>query len=280
MKKYILSLLATGLIFTAYSQSAPGKWMIKKVGISLGQDMDMIQNMDAEFMINSGKGTESSVFRDANFDPRFLEGGFCENPHIRAMVTLGLPGEDRFNVDMGVNAIFNRWDGLYYSNNNQIEGSEFAGFENLNISSMSNEVNFELTLNRQISIERWLTLYSGLGMNSGYAFGGELYLRGATQETMDQNLNRSVGQVWSNFNTSDRHYETYQQRDAFTQRAYATAGIGITFLRRLELGVHLTRGVGYRKHFGSGVKMVNLHSGAFRANWRLGKTKRCCIPKW
>jgi len=263
--------------------------MIKKVGVSFGHDRDMIKNMDADFMINSGRNTENSPFRNMNLGTEELEGGFCENPHIRAIVTLGLKGEDRFNLDLGVNAIFNRWDGLYFSDWTRGSGNYwgYGGNEYISISSQSNEINFEATLNRKIKLYRErsyftifpkINLYGGVGTNIGYAFGSQLYINGATRDQVDENLDRNTQEIFTEDATYTSSYEYYQQRDAITQRAFATAGASIVFFKRLELGVFLSRGIGYRNHFGSGIKMVNLHSGTLRANWIIGKNK-CCVPK-
>ncbi len=271
MKKIILSLLASGLIFTAYSQSAPGKWMIKKVGISLGHDMDMIKDMDADFMIGTGINTENSVFLNRDFPAQDLYGGFCENPHIRGFVTLGLPGEDRFNVEFDVNAIFNRWDGLYYWDHN-------GSYDHLSINSESNEVNLGMTINRQLNVTRWFNIYGGVGTNAGYAFGQDLYIYGSGTAQADNNLDRSTSDIWMADPYMESLQESYDVTDAFTQRLFATTGFGIELFRRVELGLHFTRGIGYRKHFGSAAKTVNLHSAALRANWLLGSTK-CCTKK-
>jgi len=246
--------------------------MIKKVGISLGQDMDMVKNMDADFMIGTGKNTENSAFLNRNFPAQDLYGGFCENPHIRGFVTLGIPGEDRFNVEFDVNAIFNRWDGLSY-------WDEYSnGYDYLSINAESHEIDLGMTINRQLNITRWFNIYGGVGTNAGYAFGDELYIYGSGTNQVDANLERNTSDIWMEDPRMTDILETYEVSDAFTQRVFATTGVGVELFKRIELGLHFTRGIGYRKHFGSNATTVNLHSVAVRANWLFNNSK-CCIPK-
>ena len=271
MKKYILSLLACGLIFSAYSQSAPGKWMIKKVGVSFGQDQDMLRNIDADYIIGIGKDTENSQFLNRDFAPRDLYRAYCENPNVRAFVTLGIPGNDRFNIEFDANAIFNRYDGVYYS--------DYTGnYDYLNIGTTSSEVNLGVTINRQLNVTRWFNLYGGVGSNMGYTFGSSLYVNGSGIQQVNANLDRSTTDVWTQSVDYGYASENYDVNDAFSQRVFATAGFGIELFRRIELGYHLTGGVGHRTHFGSASKFSRLLSTSFRVNWLFGNSK-CCKPK-
>jgi len=279
MKKSVLLFLSFFMVMFLYAQSPPGKWMIKKVGVSLGQDMDMINGLDYQYLLSTSDGGMQSRYGDLQFPEQDLYGGVCENPYVRAYMTLGIPGLDKFNFDVAAVGIFNRFDGLYYYN-------EKTG-GNLDVQSQTNEVSLEAELARQLNVARWFKLYGGLGTNIGYNFGGTLSVVEYEMETGEpqdyyyaQNSERSAMEVFGGevmTREDNTEITDFKVNDGISQRVFATMGFGFVMGQRIELGAFFRRGIGYRNIFGAESKKINLHSAGLRLNYLFGS--KCCLAK-
>lgn len=249
-----------------------GKLFIKKVGISTGFDQDRINNLDLDFMLGTALGGERSQFTNANLPASDLIGGTCENPYLRAFVTLGAPGLQNTFLDLAVVGVFNRYDGLYYDSNTDFFQNWNEGYDYVSVNSFSDEVMLEAMLSQQVNVASWFKLYGSLGTNLGYTMNNQIIVDGHLERNdVENNQNRSPGEVYSGYYYEGNTNETYQGKNAFSQRVFAEIGTGLILWKRFETGLFFRRGVGYRAYQDFGTRGVQLHSFGLRMNWIISK---------
>ncbi|NNE30080.1 MAG: hypothetical protein HKN16_10600 [Saprospiraceae bacterium] len=262
MKRFFFLVAFCSLAALGHAQETQGKMFIKKIGLSTGFDQDRINNMDPDFFLGTARGIEGSEFDASDFAPGTLYGGVCENPYLRAYVTLGFPNKPNTFLDLALVSVFNRYDALYYSRND----AEFFEYQSLN--SWGDELMLEGTLNRQVNVANWLKLYGGVGANTGITYDGEMHISGhESLSSVDENIDRTSNDIFNGRINSDYMYETYDTRSAFSQRLFAELGLGIVWFKRVETGFFLKRGIGYRNYIGYGTRRINLLSSGLRVNW-------------
>ena len=266
MKK--LFLLAIACAFFTQIASAQlfwGTWQVKNFGISNGVEMDMIKDLDYDFMISSARGIESSRFANLNMPDQDMYGGACENPHLRAFVTLGVPRLKGFDLALGALLIQNRYDGVYYYDNTG------EGYDYLSVDSFGDEFAFEGTLQKNYKFLRIFRLTAGLGTNIGYSYNGTVSINGSGQQATDSNLNRSFEDVyWGNIERDQEYFsEEYEMKNGLHQRVFLQGGLHLVFFKRVDLGLDFRRGIGYRAMAGAGARKTNLTSVALTAKWNL-----------
>ena len=271
MKKFTLLLALCFSFSLLQAQFSLGKLFIKKIGLSTGFDQDRIKNMDADYFLGTARGSENSAFNDTDFPAETLYGGVCENPYLRAYVTLGAPNVRNTYLDLALVGVFNRYDAMYYSNSQSFW--DFGDdYEYLSMSALSNEVMLEGVLTRELDLANWFKLYGGLGTNLGYSFGGYMSVDGhLEQQTVDDNLERDANDIFTGSYHRGWESEYYQLKNAFAQRIFVEVGTGLILFKRLESGIFVRRGVGYRSYLDYGTRGVNLHSFGLRLNWIINK---------
>ena len=268
MKKITLLFALCCIVSFAQAQSSLGKLFVKKIGISAGFDQDRINNMDMDYMLGTANGAENSRFLNSGITGEELYGGVCENPYLRAYVTLGAPALKNTTLDLAVVGVFNRYDGLYYSSDNYYDDD----YKYVSLNSFSNEVMIEGVVQQALPILSWFKLYGGIGTNLGFTFGNSLSVNGHVSESsVEDNLERNNNDIFSGSYDSDFSYENYDAKNAFSQRIFAEVGTGLTLFQRFETGLFLRRGVGYRNYVGYGMRGVNLFSAGLRMNWIISK---------
>jgi len=167
----------------------------------------------------------------------------CENPNLR--VSLVLEPQRWSNVELHTSGvfIFNRVDEVY------MQDYDNKGYSYADISMYSNEIGLEGVLLKKVPVFGWkaLNLYGGIGTNAGYQFGNELYAQ-ASQAQYEPDRTGSNG---------------------ISARVFGQAGIGVTFFRRVELGLEGRYGAGFRHYFGTDTDFSNLHSVAVNLKYVL-----------
>ena len=262
MKQLFFLVAFSSIAALGYAQETQGKMFIKKIGISTGFDQDRINDMDPDFFLGTAIGTEGSEFDASDFSPGTLYGGVCENPYLRAYVTLGFRNQPNTLLDLSLVSVFNRYDALYYSRTD----SDLFDYYSLN--SWGDELMVEGTINRQVNVAKWLKLYGGLGANTGITYNGNMHINGhESGNSVDQNIDRTSNDIFNGRINEDYVYENYNTRNAFSQRIFGEVGLGIVWFKRVETGFFLKRGIGYRNYVGYGTRGVNLLSSGLRLNW-------------
>jgi len=96
-------------------------------------------------------------------------------------------------------------------------------------------------------------------------------LSGTDLETVEQNMDRSFTDIVSG-NTYDYYDENdhnFEIKNAFHQRVFLQTGIGIIFLKRLEIGLEGRFGYGYKATIDGPIRTTNLKSVGLSTKWIL-----------
>lgn len=241
----------------AFTFQADAQMKVKKFGISLGQDWDMLPGLSKDMLLSktdgSMAGNLSSLF---DLDNSEQYSGTCENPNLR--VSLVLEPQRWSNVELHTSGvfIFNRVDEVY------MQDYDNKGYSYADISMYSNEIGLEGVLLKKVPVFGWkaLNLYGGIGTNAGYQFGNELYAQ-ASQAQYEPDRTGST-------RDTQEVYETTIS-NGISARVFGQAGIGVTFFRRVELGLEGRYGAGFRHYFGTDTDFSNLHSVAVNLKYVL-----------
>jgi len=254
MKRTMLfvALFAFGFVFQADAQLK-----IKKVGISLGQDWDMLPGLSKDMLLSKTDGSMADALSPLfDLDDSYQYSGTCENPNIRA--SLVLEPQRWSNVELHTSGvfIFNRIDAIYMSD------SDDEGYSYADIEMRSNEIGLEGVLLKRVPVFGWdaLNLYGGVGTNAGYQFGNRLYAKASETE---YDVVRPTG---------DRYTEEIHEssiKNGISARVFGQAGIGVTFFGRVELGLEGRYGAGFRHYSGTDTDFSNLHSIALNLKYVL-----------
>lgn len=250
-------LLGLSLLLLTIPLSAQRGLKVKKIGIRLGIENDIIKNLDYEYMLSTAKGLELTDFADLEFSPKDYEKGYCENPNVSIDMTLGIPRWSSLDLNITASAVFNRYDGVRYRNNNRVEATR--GSEYLRISSYSREAAMELSLIKSYKVFNWWHLNAGAGTNLGYGFGDKVNVNGVTNNDVEKE-NRSYGDIWTGKDYAEYNYSNLEMRDGFNNRIFAQLGTSFTFFKRIELGIDWRRGIGVKTMFGAGFKQTRLRA--------------------
>lgn len=259
-------LLCTSIL--AQNLPTPTKWKIRKIGVSFGTDMDMVNGMDFDYIMASAKGLDNSQYKNVEFQSDMFA-GVCENPNIRVFAALDVPGLKNTELNLGLSAVFNRYDGVYYHTEDVETAIINNEFDYLSVHTMTSELALEGSLAKRVTLLNFLNLYGGVGTNIGYTFSGDMTISGNQYQTVKDNLDRSNSDIASGTVHSDYVYESYDAKDAIHQRAFLQLGVGIILFKRLEVGFDLRRGVGYRATLDGPFRGTNLESASFGAKWIL-----------
>jgi len=257
MKK---SLLLVALFAFAFAQMK-----VKKFGISLGQDWDMLPGLSTETLLAKTDGrlaNDLSPFFD--IDNSYQYSSACDNPNVR--LSLVFEPQRWSNVELHTSGvfIFNRMDAVY------LYDYDDSGYRHLDIVSHGNEIDVEGVLLKRVPVLGFLNwkainLYGGVGANVGYQFGNYLSVWGSDSEY-------DPGR-WGNFEDTNYISGYNDVNDGISARVFAQAGFGITILRRIEVGFEGRYGAGLRHYFATDTDFTNLHSVAFNMKYVLGNKR-------
>jgi len=235
MKK---SLLFVALFAFTFSFQADAQMKIKKFGVSLGQDWDMLPGLSAESLLQKTDGRLSSEIQPYfDLDDSYQYSSACDNPNVR--LTLVFEPQQLNNVELHTSGvfIFNRMDAVYLYDNDD------TGYKHLDIVSHGNEIDIEGVLIKKVPVFGFLNfkalnLYGGVGANMGYQFGNYLSVWGSENEYRPGR--------WGNFQESDYISDDKNINDGVSARVFGHAGFGLTLFRRVELGFEGRYGAGLR----------------------------------
>ena len=104
MKQSLCIALLTCFSFTLFAQTpVVSKWTVKKFGISLAGEMEMPNNMDAEYLISTAHTDLTSIEETGFSAQTYAFSGRCENPNFKLNLTL-LPPFMR-NTELRLNLV-------------------------------------------------------------------------------------------------------------------------------------------------------------------------------
>lgn len=265
MYKYITFSLLLLLSGSLSAQSFFGGLKLKKVAVSFGTDQDRLQNLNHEYLLNTLREDTEVNFSDIPFESEDLYSMTCENPNIRAEFAMHHPALRNTEIRFAGSAMIGRIDAVKYKTGNYGDDN----YQTLSFQSWTNEVAAEASFVKNGNLGP-LNFYGGAGTNLGYSFGGNVNVEGdyicvdSNGNVTDRRDIQEEGTV-----VHKNYSENIDAKNGLHQRAFLMAGAGITFFKRVELGLEGRRGVGYRAIAGAGVQGTQLHSFGLTAKWVL-----------
>lgn len=262
MKKLLLLI---ALFAFAFSFQADAQLKIKKFGVSIGNDWDMLPGLSTDMLL---KKTDSRTAQDIqpflNSANSYQSSGFCENRNFR--LSLVLEPQRWKNVELHTSGvfIFDRRDGMHFYEYNGNSTS------NLNFTLHGSEIDVEAVLLKRVPVfgfldRQFLNLYGGIGSNLGYQYGNY----------MSVDSYRSIRPDRDNGDWDYEYAYSYDNiNDGVSARVFAQVGVGVTFFRRIELGFEARYGAGLRHYFLTDTDFTNLHSTAFNVKYLLGRRSK------
>ncbi len=276
MRQLTLSLLVILLaVGNTFAQKHLFGMQVTKWGISAGMEQDMLSEISHEYLLSTAKGApDISAFSDGTLD---FYTGTCENPHVRFDLVLAPTFMRNAELQLSALGIFNRVDGATYYQLDESGNSNFLSFY-----GYGHELAIESALMKTAKLGP-LRFYGGAGGNLGYSFGNHINVHGSTTATVEDISIRSSGFTTAMQNLNEWTQEEsvldayYDGKAGFHQRIFLKAGFGISFFKRVELGMDIRKGLGLREFVGASVKGTDYTSVAFTLKYLL-KSSSCCTP--
>ncbi len=250
----VMAFLVTGSMM-AQDLAIPTMWKVRKIGITMGGEVDMLGSMNNEYLLSTAKGTENSAFNTGAESAKDLDfyGGVCENPHIRLTAALEMPGIRNAELNVSAIGVFNRMDGAYY--HNRVDDTYIS------YTALSNEIALEAQFDKRFPVlNNKVNLYTGAGTNIGLNTGGRLSIDGTTREQADTGMERAFNDIVAGNYEYVSNFEQYELKDGISQRVFAHVGIGVILFKKFELGFDYRHGIGYRAIGGADTKKTTLQS--------------------
>jgi len=263
MKKNTTILLAL-ICFAISSMSAQsnwhiGKFKVKKIDFSLGYETDYINSMDYGFFVDQMDAVQQAKLAELNFADSEFYSGICENPSINVGLTLVHPAVRSLEWRNSIAYKPNRVDAISYYNNSDYDGAY------INLSGRHAEFTIESAAIFKLSLLNLLNLYGGIGTNMGITNNNTTCVFTSFDLTADDISFRNTAEVEENvpsgaYGSGDGYNDCFQTGSQFNQRAFLQVGAGLVFFKRIELGLDIKYGVGYRADFGHSVDGTQLVS--------------------
>lgn len=245
--------------------NAQTNWKIKRIGAAFGKDQDMLHAMSYRYFLKTTADETQYDYSGMQLTEDYVYSMLCENPHLRAGITLQNAALPR--VEWSFNGVYmeNRVDEVAYSTPGGDWGH--SGFQHLSFQQITNELALESVLSYRLQSGGWF-LTGSLGGNMGYIFGGNMSINGS-------NINVNNNQIGfrdpsdSSPSSGQYIYEDVAIRDGASVRAFAQLSGGFMLFKRIELGLDIRYGTGLRMIISAPTIGTELHSFGFRAGWVL-----------
>ncbi len=248
MKNYIALLFSLFLVGQLSAQKSfnIGAFKVKKIDFSLGYETDMVNGLNYQYFVDQMPLAQQGLFKSSDFNPQSLYGGICENPSISLGLTFQHAKLPNFEWRNSLAFKADRVDAVsYYSN-------DYFGGDFVNFNSRHNEFTAESALLYKLPVTRFLNIYGGVGTNLGFTPKNETCVFSSIDFNVVDDLNYGnigeVNQQASNGEYGEFH-ACYQTGAQMNQRAFLQGGIGLKFFNKIELGIDLKYGYGYRTDF-------------------------------
>lgn len=271
MRKYLLifaALLFTASVF-AQAQTSTASWKLKRIGVFLGQDQDMLSTMNHGYFLSSLRNEPGFDFSNINATEAHTYSMLCENPHLRLNMVFQNQKHPNLELGASVVGIFDRIDEIHYATPNTAWGDPDR--QQLRFTQYGNEIALESTLGYRLQAGPF-ALTGIVGANGGYHFGNYLDIQGQNITICDNTIgfrDNSDGVASEPCETIEHLYESGTQRNGFSVRAFAELNASFVILRRVEIGGMFRRGLGVRTINGGKATGTNLHSGGLYMRWTL-----------
>jgi hypothetical protein len=250
--KRILPLLLLAIMFAnqagaqmetvANSPTSPN-WGIARFGIAVGGDLDMPTGLNYDYLLKTGEDVDFD-HSDLPFTAGEMTRMNCDNGTFRLGLSISPLRSPNTEIMFSFLDITGRIDMVHYAMGT--EGT--SDWQWMEVSAENKETALEVVyLKKHQSGKSW-NWYFGGGTNIGYSHAGKVHVKGFL---LDENIsdNPAAGQEFD---------LTYNQRESFNQRLFMQAGVGLRFLKKMEFGLELRKGFGYRASLGGPTHMTIL----------------------
>jgi len=261
---FTLLLFSTSSILaqSAYEGATRGKigsFEIKKVDFSFGYETDYINGMDAQFFLGQMADVQQARLDEFDFVPLDITTMSCENPSLNLGVTLEHPRLKNVEWRNAFSYKPNRVDAITYWNRSSYDGNY------ININSTHAEYALESALVYRLPVFAGLNLYGGIGTNLGLTSNNHTCVFTSLDLTADdisfRNVNEISNQVPAGiYGSGDGYSDCFNTGTQLNQRIFLQTGFGLVFLRRIEIGLDVKYGYGYRADFGNSINGTNIVS--------------------
>ncbi len=225
----LLVLFAT--LFAIAQEPYNSRWIGSSIGITLGGDIEMPHGLDYRYLLSTA---QNSTFDDAGlpFSDGELTSMDCDNPTFRFTVNLTPAASPTTEWQFSFLSIDGRIDKVRY----ELDEDDPRGWQFLEVSATNKETAVEVAFLKKSQATKALSFHAGVGTNIGYSHGGRVHVKGFLREDPASD-DPSVGQDVD---------LTFDQKDGINQRLFLQAGMGVRFLKKMEVGFDLRKGLGYR----------------------------------
>lgn len=242
---------------TAQSNWHIGKFKVKKIDFSLGYETDYINSMDYGFFVHQMDYLQQAKLAELNFENSDFYSGVCENPSINVGLTLVHPALPSLEWRNAFAVKPNRVDAISYYNRSDYDGAY------INLTGSHAEFTLESAAIFKLSILKLLNLYGGVGTNLGITNNNTTCVFTSFDLTADDISFRNTNEVIDNvpagtYGSGDGYSDCFQTGSQLNQRAFLQVGAGLVFFKRVEIGLDIKYGVGYRADFGHSIDGTQL----------------------
>jgi len=266
MRKMLVLLLLSSLIIpNVAAQGLFGQWQVSKIGISNGNEMDMIKGLDYKYFADQVPASEDWALRDATFDSSEYFDSACENPEIALSITLRNPRFDKWEWRNDIRYKYDRIDNVSYWTQRGDFGSGRGDF--VSFHGTHNELALETSLGRVMTIVNGLNITPSIGSNIGFTRNNTLCVR----EVLDINEHELGSRINGRTDFPDSYEpidECFNTGSILNHRLFLEVKGSLVVKNRAELFMSVRKGIGYRAGNGHAVmtqgNMVN-----FGFNWIL-----------
>ncbi|MCC6727654.1 MAG: hypothetical protein IT258_24320 [Saprospiraceae bacterium] len=254
MKRILtLLLLASTIANHAQSQASANGLGLSRFGFALGGDIDMPLGLNGNYLLSTAEGATFSM-SDAPFDKGELTMMDCDNGTARLNFAFSNPAAPYTEWQFSLLGITGRIDMVRYEKGE--EGS--PDFQWMEVNATNKEAAVEAVHIRHKKSEKPLGFHWGVGTNMGVSHSGEVHVTG---QFIDSDATDNPATI------TPFDY-TYQQRGSFNQRLFLMGGMTIRFFKKMDFGLEMRKGLGYRASFGGPFHVTYLKRS-------LGFTLRC-----
>ena len=227
---------------------------IKSVDFSIGSDSDMVMDMNTSYFLGQLASSQQESLANLDFGHLSTFSGTCENPSMSLGITLVHHKAELFEWRNLIAYKPNRIDAIYLSSDEDY----------LNISSNHTEIAAESAILMNIPNVPIFNIYVGAGTNLGVTSSNTTCVNTSLDFNSENNSFRSdqlSNQVPAGqFGSGDGYHECFNTGGQINQRLFLQIGFGAEIWNRIEVGMDIKYGIGYRADIGNSVRGTNLNS--------------------
>ncbi len=227
----------------AQLEATAPNWQVARFGVALGGDIDMPHGLDHEYLLSTGRDVDFDA-SDMPFSHGEMTRMNCDNGTFRIGLSISPLRSPNTELQFSLLDISGRIDLVHYEMGT--EGA--ADYQWLEVNAENKETAVEVVYLKRDQSTKLLSFNAGLGTNLGYSHSGKVHVKGLM---LDDGITDSPA--------NGQEFDlTYNQREGINQRLFLQAGMGIRFLKKMEIGMEFRKGLGYRASFGGPTKFTIL----------------------